>query len=224
MLNKIVFLPLLLSLCSVNAGNLEATYRQKFIDSQPVLKQLDSEMNQQFIKVTKITRLKKFFDANQKAWRWEYDFCAGSKKNKDPDAFNHCKTLLQTRIKFFREIETAQVYTKNQHDIFSPNSETYMISDRNGIKYLHYFGGWMPNGNMDPNTMKGYPYDGYICDGENVLEKNGNIYQAVKPSNNGFSEDFHLKYNEKELIVHGHIHCGLRAGMGSSTYTRILIK
>ena len=219
-----VFLPLLFSISSVNARNLEATYRQKFIDSQPVLKQLDSEMNQQFIKVTKIVRLKQFFDANQKAWRWEYDFCAGSEKNKNPDAFNYCKSLLQTRINFFKEIETAQVYTKNQHDIFSPNSETYMISDRNGIKYLRYFGGWMSNGNMDPNTMKGYPYDGYICDGKTALRKNGNSYQVVKPSNDGFTEGFNLKYNEKELIVNGDIHCGLRASMGSRTYTRILIK
>ena len=224
MLNKIVFLPLLFNISLVNAGHLEASYRQKYIDSQPVLKQLDSEMNKQFIKVTQIRRLKKFIDANQKAWRWEYDFCAGSENNKDPDSFNHCKTLLQSRINFFREIETAHIYSINKHDIFSPGSETYMLSDRNGIKYLHYFGGWMPNGHMDPNTMKGYPYDGYICDGETALRKNGNSYQVVKPSDAGFTEDFNLKYNEKELLVNGHIHCGVRASMGSSTYTRIFIK
>ena len=188
------------------------THHQHFICHYPQLKQLDTEMNYQ-LRFWK----NKFLMLNQKNWNGFYMSCSDNKQDKHKDAVENCKNLLTSRIQFFKDLHNSKIYIDNQ-EFFAPSGSTLMIVDRNGTKYLRYFGGWMPSGFMKPKDMKGYPYDGYWCDDEIPLKsKDGKIYQVnrTKDSDNydSFNGKFNIKYNNKELIMNGYIQCGIRASV-----------
>jgi uncharacterized protein YecT (DUF1311 family) len=206
------------------------TYHQNFICSHSNLKQLDKDMNHHLKQAYQFKMLKKFLDNNQQNWNLEYKYCVGTKKNKNKDSLKDCEHLLVSRIQFFKDLHTAKIYTSSKGTIFSPTESTFMIIDRNGTKYLRYFGGWMSNGFMNPDDMKGYPFDGYVCESEVPLKsKDGKIYKANFTNYNenydSFRDKFYIKYNNKELIMHGYIACGIRASTGGSGhYQRVYLK
>jgi len=198
------------------------TYHEKFICSNSQLDALDKQLGESYSNANKSFALKGYIPAIHKSWLSSYRECAGSDKiKKSPaDALKTCSDEVIKRIDLYGDLINASVYSDSKDKNFYTDSDTFIIYDKNQSKFLRYFGGWMPS-NMDPDKMKGFPFDGSWCDNAMQLKKKGLAYTIQDGANDdGYSDDFEVKISEKTLIIKGSINCGPRSSIGNGKFDR----
>ena len=198
------------------------TYHEKFICSNPQLDALDKQLGESYSTANKNFVLKGYIPAIHKIWLSSYRECAGSDKiKKSPaDALKICSDDVGKRVDLYGGLINASVYTDSKDINFDASSEIYIIYEKNQNKFLRYFGGWMPS-NMDPNKMKGFPFDGSWCDNVMQLKKKGSAYTVQDGTyDDGYSDDFEVKISEKSLLIKGSINCGIRSSIGNGKFDR----
>ena len=126
--------------------------------------------------------------------------------------------MLKQRTKELSTYKNASVYADYEGKKFSPQQGTIIIWEQEGNKIARLFGNWMPDGYMDPNKMKGYPFDGFICDSEIPLLKKGSLY-ITKDGN--ASDDFSLNIEASKVVMKGSVMCNARCGFGPGVYKKV---
>jgi uncharacterized protein len=149
-----------------------------------------------------------FIQDNQRMWLVAYRACKDS---------SNCQRLLNERIKELNNFKNAAVYADYDGNKLVVNGGTIVITDDGANKIATFFGNWMPDAHMDPDKMKGYPKDGYICNEEVVLIKKGSLYVAKEGA---VSDDFSLLTDSSKAILKGSIMCNPRCGFSAGTYKR----
>ena len=198
------------------------TIHEKFICGNPKLDALDKQLGESYSSVNKIFPLKGYIQAIHRSWLIGYRNCAGNEKNKkdSAEALKNCSEQVEKRIALYSDLMNASVYTDYKEKDLVNYGGTFILFDKNQTKFLRYFGGWMPDGNMsDVNKAKGFPYDGFWCDETMTLKKKGAGYIAQE-AEDGVSDDFEIKITDKFLTVKGSINCGLRATIGEGKFDR----
>jgi uncharacterized protein len=155
---------------SFDCGRASARH-EKLICSTPDLSDADGRMGQVYLETIKAFTFPAFIKENQKAWLSYYKSCGNAKK---------CIEILNERIRELNELKGSQVYTNYAGDKVVTGGGTIIIKDKGTSKDAQFFGYWRQDVHMDPMKIKGYPYDGTICD-ENV--------QLVKSSGKWIPED-----------------------------------
>ena len=128
-----------------------------------------------------------------------------------------CLQLVNSRIKELSNLKNASVFTDYAGNKLQADGGTIVITDDGSLKNAKFFGNWMTDGYMDPNKIKGYPKDGYICDEDIALIKKGNSYIAKEGS---VSDDFSLVIDATKIIMKGSLMCNARCSFGSGTYKK----
>lgn len=198
------------------------TMHEKFICTNPKLDALDKQLGEAYSGVNKIFPLRGYIPSIHRSWLISYRNCAGNDKNKkdSAEALKICMEQVEKRISLYSDLIGASVYTDYKDKELVNDGGTFIIFEKNQMKFLRYFGGWMPDGNMsDVNKMKGFPYDGFWCDDTMTLKKKGSNYIA-QDAEDGTSDDFEIKIADKSIIVKGTINCGLRAVIGEGNFEK----
>lgn len=226
MKNKSVFIILALTAsvgltASFDCGKAK-THHEKFICSNPQLDALDKQLGESYSNANKNFVLKGYIPAIHKSWLSSYRVCAGTDKvKKEPtEALRNCSEEVAKRIELYGNLVKGTVYTDFEGRNWNQDDATFIIFEKDQSKFLRYFGGWMPS-NMDPDKMKGFPFDGSWCDNAMQLKKKGLAYTIQDGANDdGYSDDFEVKISEKTLIIKGSINCGPRSSIGNGKFDR----
>ena len=226
MKNKSVFIILALTAsvgltASFDCGKAK-THHEKFICSNPQLDALDKQLGESYSNANKNFVLKGYIPAIHKSWLSSYRVCAGTDKvKKEPtEALRTCSEEVAKRIELYGNLVKGTVYTDFEGRNWNQDDATFIIFEKDQSKFLRYFGGWMPS-NMDPDKMKGFPFDGSWCDNAMQLKKKGLAYTIQDGANDdGYSDDFEVKISEKTLIIKGSINCGPRSSIGNGKFDR----
>lgn len=198
------------------------TYHEKFICSNPQLDALDKQLGESYSNANKIFVLKGYIPAIHKSWLSSYRICAGTDKVKkeSTEALRSCSEEVAKRIELYGNLVKGIVYTDFEGRDWNQHDTTFIIFEKDQSKFLRYFGGWMPS-NMDPDKMKGFPFDGSWCDSVMQLKKKGSAYTIQDGADDdGYSDDFEVKISEKSLLIKGSINCGTRSSVGNGKFDR----
>jgi len=204
----------------VNAASFDCskakTVQEKLICSDLELNALDKEMGDVYTSTNKSFPIEGYIRNNQRNWLRDYRKCAEptTEKKDDISKIQFCKEMLNQRISNLKELQTSKVYADYKEKQMIVDSTTLVVLDKKDGKYLQFFGGWMPDANMEPEKMKGYPFDGFICDDEVKLNKVGSIYKTEE------YQDVTLQINDHTIVIDGSFSCGLRASIGNDTFNR----
>ena len=198
------------------------TYHEKFICSNPQLDVLDKQLGESYSNANKSFVLKGYIPVIHKSWLSSYRACAGTDKvKKEPtEALRNCSQAVAKRIELYGNLVKGNVYTDYEGRDWNQHDATFIIFEKDQSKYLRYFGGWMPDGTMSPEKMKGFPYDGSWCDDTMQLKKMGAAYTIQEgPDGNSYSDDFEIRITEKSITIKGSIDCG-RASIGNGKFDK----
>lgn len=214
-LKKITLLfPLALFLCtnmSYGASfdcSKASTAQEKLICNSPQLSDADGQMGEIYKLVNKSFPVSGFIQDNQRAWLSSYRNC------KDATS---CLQLVNARIKELNNLKTAAVYTDYDGNKLVTDSGTIVITEEGSVKTAKFFGNWMTDAYMDPNKIRGYPKDGYICNEDIPLIKKGTSYVTKESA---ASDDFSLLIDSSKVVMKGSVMCSARCSFGSGTYKR----
>jgi hypothetical protein len=181
------------------------TIQEKLICNTDELNSLDSKMGETYSSVKKSFQLKGFIELTQKDWLSSYRNCKDIKS---------CAELLTNRIREINEYRDYSAYTDYDGGKITVDGATIFLFNRDNKPYLRIFGNWMTDMNMDPNKIKGYPYDGMICDNEYELKKKGNSYEIDE-------DGVTFLIDKEKITMKGHISCSPRTSFGEGVYKRI---
>lgn len=179
------------------------TTHEKMICTNPSLDELDSKMGDAYLSANNSFPIKGYVRDNQRIWGQEYRRCADIKS---------CSEILNKRITELVQLKNSSVYADYSGNTLQATEILIIVPDKDSAtKMIKFFGAWMPDGRMDPNKMKGYPYDGYICDDEIEFTKKGNLYVS--------SDGVSIKTTPSQIEMKGSINCG-RGGISNGTYKK----
>lgn len=178
------------------------TAHEKLICSNPSLDELDSRMGEAYKITNNAFPIKGYVRDNQRSWGYEYRRCSDIKS---------CSDILNKRISVLTQLKNSTVYANFPGNTMQVTEVLIITIDKDpSTKVVTFFGSWMPDGRMDPDKMKGYPNDGYICDDEIEFTKKGNLY---------VSDDVSLKISPSQLEMKGTINCS-RGGISAGIYNK----
>jgi hypothetical protein len=126
-----------------------------------------------------------------------------------------CLDLIKIRINELKKYDRASIYTNYKENKFSVHEGTIVIFDESGVKTARFLGNWMTDMNMDPNKIKGYPFDGKWCDEDVDLVKKGNVFVSKDSSN-----EISLIIDASKIVMQGHLMCSPRTGFGEGIYLK----
>ena len=185
-----------------------STAQEKLVCNTPQLNEADGQMGEIYKLVNKSFPISGFVQDNQRTWLFSYKNCK--------DATN-CLQLLNSRIKELNILKTAAVYADYDGNKLVTDSGTIVITEEGSVKTAKFFGNWMTDGYMDPNKIRGYPKDGYICNEDMPLAKKGNVYVSKEGA---ASDDFSLLIDASKIVMKGFVMCSARCSFGPGTYKR----
>ena len=185
-----------------------STKQEKLICSTPELNDADSKMGEIYSSTSKAFPILGFIQSTQRDWLASYRSCS--------DAAT-CLRYVKERISELSTLKDASVYADYVGNKFEADSGTVIIYEKSGTKFAKFFGNWMPDGNLDPDKMKGYPKDGYICNEDIPLVKKGSFYIAKEGS---VSDDFSLSIDASRVLMKGHVFCNARCEFGDGVYKK----
>jgi uncharacterized protein len=175
-----------------------STNHEKLICNTPELNEADTQLGLAYGLAIKSFKLPDLIKDDQKIWLNDYRKCGASLK---------CQDLIQKRIIELRKFQSAAVYTDYKDSKFSSQEGTILIFDDSKSKVARFIGNWMPDMNMDPNKIKGYPLDGKWCDVEVELLKKGNGF-VLKDG----SDDMSLIIDTSKVTIKGSLMCSSMLG------------
>ena len=183
-----------------------STQHEKLICSIPELSEADSRLGNTYSSIIKIFKFPELIKQDQKSWLNEYRNCGVLAK---------CLDLIKNRINELNKYQKASLYTNYKENKFSANEGTIVIFDESTSKTARFLGNWMTDMNMDPNKIKGYPFDGKWCDEDVDLVKKGNVFVSKDSSN-----EISLIIDASKIVMQGHLMCSPRTGFGEGIYLK----
>lgn len=175
-----------------------STTHEKLICNTPELNDADTQLGNTYGLVLKNFKFPDLIRVDQRSWLYGYRNCGVLAK---------CIDMIKNRINELNKYQKASIYADYKENKFLITDGTIILFDESGLKTARFLGNWMPDGRMDPNKMKGYPFDGQACDEEYELLKKGNLYVS---KNN--SDEISLMIDDSKIIFKGRISCGSRTG------------
>ncbi len=179
---------------------------EKFICSNPEVNDADSLLGIAYSQAMKSFRYSELIRDDQRNWlRIHYRDCGAVQK---------CVKLLRERIQELNSYRTAKIFTNSVGTKnFSHEGGTIIFIQNESGFAARFLGNWMPQWNMDPNKMKGFPHDGHWCDDTVELQRKGNTFTPKDTS-----LDFSLLVDDKKITMKGWISCSPRTGFGEGVY------
>lgn len=183
-----------------------STSHEKLICNTPELNEADTQLGNTYALVLKNFKFPDLIRADQRSWLFGYRDCGVVAK---------CLDLIKNRINELSKYQNASVYTDYKENKFSAHGGTIIIFDEIGGKTARFFGNWMTDAYMDPNKIKGYPFDGKWCDVDLELLKKGNVFVSKDSS-----DKISLTIDSTKIVMKGHLSCSPRTGFGEGTYLK----
>ena len=182
-----------------------STKHEKLICEAPQLDAADTQMGEAYKNAVKTFPVKGFIQAEQRAWGYSYRNCK---------SVEQCVAIAQERTTQLNQYLKSSVYSDSTGSKFHPQDALLIFYEHESKQFVRLFGNWMHDGYMDPDKIKGYPNDGYICNEDSELLKKGN--------------EFIMKDNpEVSFVIHGgkvtmkgHFGCNARTGFGPGVYNK----
>ena len=183
-----------------------STTHEKLICNTPELNDADTQLGNTYGLVLKNFKFPDLIKQDQRSWLYQYRDCGVLAK---------CLDLIKSRINELNKYQKASIYTDYKENKFTADGGTIVIFDESGVKTARFLGNWMTDAYMDPNKIKGYPFDGKWCDVDVELLKKGNVFVS-KDSSDGIS----LMIDAAKIVMKGHLSCSPRTGFGEGTYLK----
>lgn len=182
------------------------TSHEKFICNSQELNEVDTQLGATYSSVLKSFKFPELIKEDQRSWLNEYRNCG---------ALTKCLNLAKSRTTELKKYSKATVYTDYKENKFLASEGTIIIFDESGTISARFLGNWMSDMAMDPNKIKGYPFDGKWCDLDVELLKKENVFISKDSS-----EEISLSIDPSKIIMKGQLMCSPRTGFGEGTYLK----
>ena len=182
------------------------TSHEKFICNSQELNEVDTQLGATYSSVLKSFKFPELIKEDQRSWLNEYRNCG---------ALTKCLNLAKSRTTELKKYSKATVYTDYKENKFLASEGTIIIFDESGTINARFLGNWMSDMAMDPNKIKGYPFDGKWCDLDVELLKKENVFISKDSS-----EEISLSIDPSKIIMKGQLMCSPRTGFGEGTYLK----
>jgi len=187
-----------------------STGHERMICVSPSLSAADGDMGKAYLEALRSFPIDGFIKHDQRDWLYTYRDCKIEAK---------CLQIAKQRTQQLLAYKNAAVYgepiAKKGIGEF-PIIALYKI---NGTDYAHFLGSWMPDMKVDPNSMKGYPHDGFVCN--NQVELAGEVANAYVQKGGSPAEAFSMTLTPTKLVLKGSYSCNMRTGISSGTFERL---
>lgn len=183
-----------------------STAHEKLICSNPELSAADAQMGQAYRSAVKAFPLKGFIQANQRGWLASYRLCG---------ALDACLEQVKERTLELNDFSDASVYSDIDEPRFFADAAMLIFYERGTQSFVRLFGNWMPNAYMDPDKIKGYPHDGFVCDEQLALSQQGNKLVSNEDPTVSFV------FGPNSVQMEGFVSCSARTGFADGTYIRM---
>jgi len=183
-----------------------STQHEKLICNNPELSEADSQLGNTYSSILKKFKFPELIKQDQRSWLYGYRNCGVIAK---------CLDLIKERINDLGKYEKASLYTNYKENKFIVHEGTIVVFDESNVKTARFLGNWMTDMGMDPNNIKGYPFDGVWCDLDLELIKKGNLFI---PKDN--YPEITLMIDATKIILKGNIMCSPRTGFTEGTYLK----